>query len=71
MAKWYAFRAANRNIGKAVREEPFDPEKERTAFAQADARSVEFRTAIQAMAIEISSKISAEGRKKLHVPGAF
>jgi uncharacterized membrane protein len=70
MAKWHAVRAANRAIADAVRSEPFDAEKEKTAFEQSNARLAEFRAVIQDISIEITSKISPEGRKRLHVPAS-
>ena len=70
LTKWHALKPINREIGEAVRADPFSPDQVRDAFRKSDQQLAAFRAAIQDVAIEIASKISPEGRKKLHVPGA-
>ncbi len=69
MQKLAALRPANRAVGLSLRNGPFDPEATHRAFDDTNQRLTEFRAALQDTVIDIAGKISAEGRKHLHVPG--
>lgn len=69
MAKWHALRGTPNDVSEAFRADPFVPADAQAAFARSNARFTAFRDAIQEAAIEIASRISPEGRKRLHFPG--
>jgi uncharacterized membrane protein len=71
MEKWRQFRPANQRIVQVMHADPFDPAEAQAAFDAANQRLAELRAAVQNTLIEIDQKISPEGRKHLHAPGAL
>ena len=68
IAKWRLTRVSAQRAGVALRADPFDETQARADLEKSNERQTDFRKAIQDMFIEIASKISAEGREKLHSP---
>ena len=71
MEKWRQFRPANQRIVQVMHADPFDPVEAQAAFDNANQRLAELRAVVQNTLIEIDQKISPEGRKHLHAPGAL
>ena len=69
--KWRQFRPANQHVLQVMHAEPFDPVEAKAAFDAANQRWTELRAAMQSMLVEVAQKISPEGRKHIHAPGAL
>ena len=67
--KLNALKAANQNTAAAMRSDAFVADEAKRAFGETNQRLTEFRTAIQDTTIEIATKVSPEGRKRMRVPG--
>jgi uncharacterized membrane protein len=69
MEKWRAFRLANQHVNQILHSENFDPAEAKAAFDAAGQRLAELRTVMEGTMIEITQKVSPEGRKHIRAPG--